>query len=182
MTKWFISDTHFAHENILKFEAEKRPFKSIEEHDEYLINGWNALIKPDDTLIHLGDVCFKSATKIDEIMPQLNGRKLLVRGNHDTQNAKKYLEYFDDVLSVIEDKKRGIIYSHYPLHPQCLTHRYKFNVHGHTHSHIITESLSPPFGHCGVKPDRRYMNICVEHTALGPVHEDYIYSELRIKK
>jgi calcineurin-like phosphoesterase family protein len=168
MAKWFISDTHFAHQNILKFEAEMRPFKDIDEHDEYLIKMWNALVKETDTIIHLGDVCFKPATKLMEIMPQLNGKKILIRGNHDTLNAKAYLTHFEDVLSVLEDKKNGIIYSHYPLHPSQLEFRYKYNVHGHCHSHTID--------------DPRYINICVEHTGLAPVHHDYILDQIKHRK
>lgn len=57
---FFTSDTHFGHANILTFKRDDgsplRPFQSIGEHDEILIQNWNALIKPHDKVYHLGDV------------------------------------------------------------------------------------------------------------------------------
>ena len=58
---FFTSDTHFGHENILKFC--NRPFSSIEDHDLALINNWNSVIGNDDTVFHLGDFCFGNTTK-----------------------------------------------------------------------------------------------------------------------
>lgn len=161
MTKFFISDTHFNHTNILKFEDEKRPFNTIEVHDKVLIANWNRHVREDDEIIHLGDVCFKQSSTLDILMPQLNGIKTLILGNHDTLPTERYLKHFDKVLSVLEDKKNGIIYSHYPLHPSQLEFRYKYNVHGHCHSFEID--------------DPRYINISCEHTGLAPIeHKDLL--------
>jgi len=157
MSVFYISDTHFSHDNILKFEKEKRPFETIEEHDEYLINAWNETVSENDTIIHLGDVCFKPATRLDPVMKQLNGNKILLLGNHDTLRADRYLRWFDQVHSVIADKQRGILFSHYPVHTSQLDYRYRFNVHGHSHSKQID--------------DPRYINICCEHTELRPINE-----------
>lgn len=155
--KFYISDTHFAHVNILKFEPEARPFSSIEEHDEELIKRWNARVGPEDEVIHLGDVCFKPATMLDRIMPRLNGRKTLLLGNHDTLHASHYLQHFEEVRATIENKRLGLLFSHYPVPPSQLEFRYKINVHGHCHSHVIE--------------DKRYINISCEHTALAPLTE-----------
>ena len=54
--RFFTADTHFGHANILKHEAASRPFASIEEHDEQLVQNWNAVVGPKDTVWHLGDL------------------------------------------------------------------------------------------------------------------------------
>jgi calcineurin-like phosphoesterase family protein len=54
---WLTADTHFGHTNILKYCG--RPFSSIEEMDETLINNWNNKVNQDDTVYHLGDFSFK---------------------------------------------------------------------------------------------------------------------------
>lgn len=77
---WFTSDTHFKHSKILEFC--NRPFNTIEEHDQTLINNWNSVIGPDDTVFHLGDFVFGGFPKWKEIRDQLNGHIILIVGNH----------------------------------------------------------------------------------------------------
>ena len=97
MKSWFSADYHLGHDNIRKYCH--RPFKTLEEMDNTLINNWNARVSPDDTVIHLGDFCFKnspggksgegSITKSSSYMSRLNGNKVMVRGNHDRNNSTK---------------------------------------------------------------------------------------------
>lgn len=156
MNRIFItSDTHFGHSNILKYEAEKRPFSSIEEHDEELVYRWNATVKPNDTVWHLGDVLF--GEKSFATVARLNGLKKLVLGNHDNQPMSKYLEYFDEVCGVA--KLRGYILSHVPIHPSQF-YKFKGNLHGHMHSNKLD--------------DPRYINVSVENTGLAPALLDTI--------
>lgn len=51
---YVTSDTHFCHNK--PFIYEDRGFKNIEEMNDTIIENWNKLVKPDDTVIHLGDV------------------------------------------------------------------------------------------------------------------------------
>jgi calcineurin-like phosphoesterase family protein len=77
---WFISDTHFGHQNVINYCL--RPFKTKEQMDKFLIFQWNCFIAPEDTVYHLGDFSLnKEALSI--LGPKLNGRKFLVSGNHD---------------------------------------------------------------------------------------------------
>lgn len=51
--------------------------------DRVLVENWNNTVKPEDTVIHLGDVIFYGRDKADKFIKQLNGYKILIRGNHD---------------------------------------------------------------------------------------------------
>lgn len=164
--KFVISDTHFGHDKILQFEGDKRPFATVEEHDEELISRWNVVVGKRDVVYHLGDVAFKQAHTLDRVMPKLNGIKKLIMGNHDTGAIERLQRYFVKIVSVMEDKENGILFSHYPVHPSQLEFRYKYNIHGHTHSYEID--------------DNRYINVCCEHTGLAPVNLEELI-ERRIK-
>jgi len=90
MAKYFFTaDTHFGHPNILKYCH--RPFKTIEEHDSRLIQLWNSRVKPEDTVFHLGDFCFKQLKErtAQNYLDQLNGKIIIIKGNHDTHNGVK---------------------------------------------------------------------------------------------
>ncbi len=88
MSRFFTSDQHFGHANILKYEDEKRrnehgyQFSSVEQMDDYLVDQWNATIAKNDLVYCLGDFCY-SYEQMRDVMPFLNGEKILVTGNHD---------------------------------------------------------------------------------------------------
>ncbi|MDQ0318995.1 calcineurin-like phosphoesterase family protein [Pararhizobium capsulatum DSM 1112] len=82
--KFYTSDTHFLHERLLGMQP--RPFETIEEHDDTIIDRWNAVVGDADHVYHLGDFAFglaKHAERVREIFDRLNGRKYLIIGNHD---------------------------------------------------------------------------------------------------
>src|SRR5689334_16745553 len=86
--KWFTSDTHFGHENILVYDA--RPFATIQEHDEALIANWNAAVDPGDVVYHLGDFSWHKKEVDDEtLLKRLHGTKILILGNHDHGHVQK---------------------------------------------------------------------------------------------
>lgn len=78
---WFTSDTHFYHSKVIKMC--NRPFDDVEDMNESIINNYNKLVKKEDVGIFVGDIFFCSKTKARDIMSRLNGRKILVLGNHD---------------------------------------------------------------------------------------------------
>ena len=113
---YFTSDTHFNHENIIKYC--KRPFSSIEEHDEALIKNWNDVVPEDGIVFHLGDVGFGDTDRINEILNQLNGKIYLVIGNHDWGRILDWhSQRFAGITQQINMKigKRNIILNHYPM-------------------------------------------------------------------
>ena len=81
MTTFFVSDTHFGHARIL--ELCNRPFKDVTTMNEMLVHNWNALVRLDDTVYHLGDVALGPIEDSLKYIMRLNGRKILVVGNHD---------------------------------------------------------------------------------------------------
>lgn len=113
---WFTSDTHFHHDNILKFC--NRPFQDVKEMNECMIETWNELIGPEDTVFHLGDFCFGGSSNWLDILPRLNGHIHLILGNHDVKNIRvQYLDYFESVSfqQQIIVEGRSIYLNHYPF-------------------------------------------------------------------
>lgn len=169
---FIIGDTHFGHEKLLSAVqpdgSPLRPFSSAEEMDEALIENWNSVVTPSDTVYHLGDVCIPR-TGIKCLL-RCNGRKILFRGNHDSNfKLKELANYFDDIRGCFY--RDGVVFSHFPVHPSNLKGPYKGNVHGHLHCHLIYRDSDI---------DRRYFNSCVERNNFTPVSYDTVkkYFEL----
>lgn len=119
---YFIADTHFGHKKIIMFE--RKEFKSIEEHDNFLIDSINKRVKPTDTLYLLGDVGDLEKARM------VNGRKILILGNHDNRSMGEYLGYFAEVERYPKYYSKRILLSHepHPVEPGII------NVHGHLHN------------------------------------------------
>jgi len=113
---FFTSDTHFGHKNILEYC--KRPFSSVEEMDKRLIENWNNVVKPDDIVFHLGDFAFCGSNRIREIRNQLNGKIILVKGNHD-RHLKDSLcnELFEGTTYQLQIQlgDRSVYLNHFPF-------------------------------------------------------------------
>ena len=148
MSVFFISDLHLGHKNILNFSP-CRFGRNIDEHDEWIVSQWNSVVNKKDLVYVLGDVCF-SGDKLN-LFREMNGNKILIRGNHDRFQTSLYLKFFSQVYGII--KKYDFWISHAPIHPQEL--RGKRNIHGHVHSNSI--------------PDERYINVSVEALNAVPV-------------
>jgi calcineurin-like phosphoesterase family protein len=82
---WFTSDLHLGHANII--ELCHRPFKDIDDMNAKLIANWNSRVKPEDTVFHLGDFCYRNASNFKNYNKQLNGNKVWIAGNHDGNNG-----------------------------------------------------------------------------------------------
>jgi calcineurin-like phosphoesterase family protein len=148
-----------------------RPFTSNEEMNETMIERHNAKVKEQDTVYFLGDVVINK--KYLELVKRMNGRKILVRGNHDIFKDEEYREVGFQQLHGVRVFVDKFILSHIPLHPDCVTERFRVNVHGHLHANqvmswqIIDED--PVY-----KPDPRYLCVCVEQTNFTPLHFDEV--------
>lgn len=134
---YFIADPHFGDDRIRRYE--NRPFQTAQEMDRELIRGWNALVTGSDTVYVLGD--FGADGYEAEILSQLNGRKLLVKGNHDSKsNAEYRAAGFDEAYDhpIIID---GFwILSHEALYVN--SNMPYANVFGHVHNNPIVKDYS----------------------------------------
>jgi calcineurin-like phosphoesterase family protein len=192
--RFVISDTHWGHTNSWqKFKLPNgdplRPFTSTEEMDEAMVERWNAVVRPQDTVYHLGDVVINK--KSLHHVKRLNGKKRLIRGNHDIFKDQDYRDVGFDSLYGVRVFVDQFILSHIPLHPDCVTNRFRVNVHGHLHANKVMkedyygEKCTDQNENYGrpvktIMPDPRYLCVCVEHTNFTPISFDEV--EARIKK
>jgi calcineurin-like phosphoesterase family protein len=135
MSKLFLSaDYHFGHENIIKYC--KRPFKDVTHMTKRLVTAHNQRVKPEDTFIHVGDFCFRNSpggkkgegetTVSEEYLAQLNGRIVLIKGNHDKNNKCK--AYIDGCEITWQGQKLWICHD-----PAERNTAYRINLVGHVH-------------------------------------------------
>jgi calcineurin-like phosphoesterase family protein len=156
---FFISDTHFFHENIIKYC--NRPFSCAEEMNETLVDNWNFVVKPGDLVYHLGDVAMGyKAGELEKLWPRLNGSKRLIVGNHDDIPYLSKGSFFKKIQMWRVWNDKPILFTHVPVHQSSIQERILdaggVNVHGHTHD-------------VG-SPEGPYKCICVELTNYTPVH------------
>lgn len=178
---FFISDTHFGHANMLNFfnydGTRTRPFDSIEEVDELMIENWNKVVKQEDKIYHLGDVSFGSS--FDVVMPRLNGTKVLIKGNHDRYQLGRYMKYFKDVRGTCHVDGNYLL-SHFPVHPDSKG-RFVRNLHGHIHAQTVMkhEPYINPFAEIVEEliPDLWYRNCCVEVNNYSPIPFEVVKEE-----
>ena len=129
-----------------------------------MISKWNAVVGPQDVVYHLGDVVINR--RYIQTLGRLNGRKKLVRGNHDIFKLEDYYAYFEDIFGVVKldvktDELRSYYLTHIPIHPESIPKWCNANVHGHLHAHRVLDKWG--------KVDPRYICVSVEHTNYAPI-------------
>lgn len=157
--KRIVSDLHLSHRNL----AIHRGFKDELEQDEHIVKEWNKVVtnKKDITYI-LGDITMEKRTNY-YLLDRLNGRKIIVLGNHDKGNhVPTLLEHVDKVCGClkIQHENLNIMLTHIPVHPMEFDYRLDYNIHGHIHD---LEVLLPN----GMK-DKRYIKACIESIDYKP--------------
>ena len=167
---YFTSDLHFGHDKAFLYAP--RGFQTIEEHDETIIQKWNSIVQPTDEVYILGDLMLNDNEHGVNCGRRLNGRKLVILGNHDTDARVELYKEFAEVLgyaTIIKDGKFRAYLSHYPtmmgnfeenFGPVCL--------HGHTHS-------ANPFQYA----NNRCYNVALDAHNCYPVSIEQIRSDIR---
>lgn len=165
MKRWVIADTHFGHTNIIDYC--NRPFSSVEEMDEVIIDNWNSVVGEKDLVYHLGDFAFGkgSRERIADYRAKLNGQIFLFRGNHDRQTKTWYNRMGFDFVAGGDYwlYEPNILLSHkpYPIRKPMI------NIHGHTHNlmHLVESNL--------------YYCVSVENINYTPIDLDELIRSLR---
>lgn len=150
--------------NFLRDDNTKlRPWNNAEEMDEELVKNWNEVVGVNDKVYHLGDVVINRRAL--KTLSRLNGRKVLIKGNHDIFRIEDYLPYFYDIRAyhVLDN----FLLSHVPVHT-CNLYRWSCNVHGHLHHRRVLDQD---------KIDSRYYNVSVECIDYTPIE----FSDLKNK-
>ena len=128
---FYTADPHFGYEPLV----EKRGFETAAQMDAALIDAWNRTVGPEDTVYLLGDIGWNGGHVPCRILARLNGRKHLIRGNHDTGylDAPLLYRYFESVTDFLEidDGNQHIFLSHYPM---LYSKPKGYMIHGHLHA------------------------------------------------
>lgn len=162
MKKWFISDTHFSHTNIIRYTG--RPFETVEEMNRCLIKNWNDCIDANDQVFFLGDFGLGDVDHLHSICSQLKGHKICIRGNHDRNASFMMRVGFSTVLesAFLKIGQRTVELIHVPSNP-APSH---YQLHGHVHEKRPGKIMS------------NQLNLCVEVWDYKPVAEKTILSLL----
>lgn len=139
---FFTSDTHFDHESIIRLS--KRPFQTVTEMNEALIANWNAVIRDQDTVWHLGDFCIGSDEPASTFASRLNGTIHLIQGNHDDRTVRDCAASFAsiDTMKSISVDGQHIFLCHYPLREWNRAWRGSWHLFGHVHGRLDNEPRS----------------------------------------
>ncbi len=128
----FIGCLHLGHE----WMARHRGFENSEHHDNYLIQQWNKIINKKDLTYILGDITMEKSEHY-YLLDQLNGRKIVVLGNHDLpKHSRELLNYVESVAGMIDYK--GCVLTHCPIHPAEISFC-RLNIHAHIHENKLDE-------------------------------------------
>jgi len=169
MNRWFSSDHHFSHEAIIKYC--NRPFKDKYEHDGALIENWNKLVKRNDLVYHLGDFCFGSHKTVRHFRNRLNGKIILIMGNHD---YKSRIHKLTDLFTEIHDyrmikvsNKQALFLCHYCMRVWPRSHFNVPSLYGHSHG--------------GLEGIGKQMDVGVDTNNFKPYHVDEIIEIMESK-
>lgn len=153
---YFISDLHFGHKNIIKYE--NRPFSTLNEMVSHIIKKWNEVVTDNDKVFVLGDVSFLNKEATQNIVKKLKGRKILIKGNHDKGKSDSWWRDvgFSEVIKYPIFYSQFYILSHSPMYAEDPY----INIHGHVH---------------GTAPDaKNYFNVGAEKLNYTPISFDDI--------
>ena len=135
---YFTGDTHFGHANIITHC--NRPFLSIQEMDQAIINNWRERVTNNDTVYILGDMFFVGRVDYSDYLKMLPGKKHLIIGNHDKDWMKKLdiTQYFKSVAhyAEISDGSHKITLCHYPMMTWNAASKGSYLIYGHIHNNV----------------------------------------------
>ncbi len=148
MTLWFTSDTHFGHENIIQYCY--RPFSSVQEMDDKLVENWNRVVKPDETIYHLGDFTLAGENTARTYFQRLDGKIHIVPGGHDWKWLRGEVYFSRSGHQVIilpllhtikvphpnQDTPQLVVLCHYAMRVWDRSHYGSWHLYGHSHGNL----------------------------------------------
>lgn len=165
---FFIADTHFNHDKIRVYC--NRPFQSMQEADEIIIDNWNKVVKPGDIIYHLGDFAYGAHEIVSKYRHRLMGKIHLIFGNHDYRNRIHNLKHLfsstNDILE-IQYNHQPIILCHYAMRVWGASHYNSIQLYGHSHGKL--EGIG------------KQMDVGVDCNDFTPIHIDKIIEIMKNK-
>ncbi len=140
MKTFICADLHFGHANMMKFNPDTRQYRDADHMNAMLVQEWNAAVGVDDLTYILGDFAFLRPDKATAIARMLNGRKILVQGNHDHKllNDNTFRNCFEEVHMYHEINVDGnkVCMFHYRISEWNQCHRGSVHFFGHQHGSL----------------------------------------------
>ena len=133
-TTYFTADLHLGHQGII--DHCYRPFTSVEEMDNTIIDNINHVVKPKDALWVLGDFSLRSFSHVQAYRDRIKCSTVhLVRGNHDGLTVTQYKTLFTSVseLKEIKVEQQRITLCHYAMRRWNKSHLGSWHLYGHSH-------------------------------------------------
>jgi len=170
MSIFFTADLHIGHTNILYLQH--RPFSSISEMNETIIENWNSTVDSKDTVYLLGDVGLCNSVYLAKYLIRLHGTIHLIPGNHD-KAALKIPNHFASInpLLNIQINKQFLTLCHYPMRSWLRCGRKSFHLHGHWHTQDHTEYRTRIGNY-------RMLDVGVDGWGYRPVRYETVYELL----
>lgn len=142
---WFMSDLHYNHENVIKFN--RRPFENVKEMNWHIEQELITKIGPGDILFDMGDLFWKTdETTMKNVISLASPKEWYkILGNHDNYNVyrKSYIGTLFTLLSDIleinvdhEGRNYRLTLCHYPMISWNGKARGTLMIHGHCHGNI----------------------------------------------
>lgn len=179
---YVTSDWHLHHANLVQGgRIATRPFRTVSEMNECIVENINATCKPTDKLWMLGDVTLMRTDP--EVWLGICKRirvplEYLFVGNHDHYDPWDYDRHagFQHIVASLTSHK--CLFSHVPIHPSQF-YRFKAHIHGHTHEKLVPAGAGDVGMNLnGQRVDPRYINVCVETRDYKPVSLEQLMAEV----
>ena len=182
---YFTSDLHFGHQNIIQLT--QRPFNDIQEMNKKLIDNYNSVVEKDDIVYFLGDIAHElTLDEIYNLLSQLKGRKILIRGNHDlsyeyelTNRKQKIFDEIND-FKMIQENNLIFVLSHYPMLSWFDSRKGTIMLHGHIHAknnyNLANQKLGLRRFDVGVDANNYYptpLNRIIQDLKIMPEYKDF---------
>ncbi len=177
MAHFFTSDLHFGHANVIRYAG--RPFASVEEMNDALVDRWNEVVTAQDEVYVVGDFALCRREDAVRHARRLNGQKFLVQGNHDKGMHRELEQCFGwvkDLYTVkvpdadAPDGVQRIVLCHYAMRVWDMSHYGAWQLYGHSHGSLPDD------------PFARSIDVGVDCWDYRPVSYEQVKARMALKQ